>query len=214
MSFINFPDPREVLGDIIHVGGLLSVENLLNAYRRGIFPWPYGDWLPWVCPERRAVLEFKNLHVPRSLKKIKGRVPFTFTIDKAFEAVINACALIPRAHEEGTWITLQIIRGYTELHKAGYAHSVEAWDGNSLVGGLYGVDAGGAFAGESMFYLRPYASKLALLYLIEHLESRGATWLDVQVMTPHMNALGTINISRNAFIEKLNDALSQRLKLF
>ncbi len=214
MSFINFPDPRDIPGDIIYVGGLLSIGNLLNAYRRGIFPWPYGDWLPWVSPEQRAILEFKNLHVPRSLRKMKQRAPFTFTIDKAFDAVINACSLIPRAHEEGTWITQEVIRGYTELHKAGYAHSVEAWEGNSLVGGLYGVDSGGIFAGESMFYLRPYASKLALLYLIEYMESRGATWLDVQVMTPHMNALGSVNITRDEFIEKLDITLKKGLQLF
>lgn len=211
---INFPDPKDVVGDIVYVGGELTTENLLNAYRKGIFPWPYQGWLPWVCPEQRAILEFKNLHIPRSVRKVQKRSTFTFTINKAFESVINACALIPRAHEDGTWITAQIISSYVQLHKEGYAHSVEAWEGDSLVGGLYGVDMGGAFTGESMFYIKPYASKLAFLYLIEHLKSRGAEWLDNQVMTPHMELMGSTHITRDEFLAKLNAALKKGLKLF
>jgi leucyl/phenylalanyl-tRNA--protein transferase len=214
MSLINFPDPRSVIGDIIHVGGALTTENLLNAYRNGIFPWPYQGLLPWVSPEQRAILEFKNLHIPRSLRKIQKRTPFTFTIDKAFESVINACALVPRVHEDSTWITPQMIRAYIQLHKDRHAHSVETWEGDRLVGGLYGVDSGGIFSGESMFYLKPNASRLALLHLIEHIKSRGAEWLDVQVMTPHLSALGATQISRDAFLEKLKAALSHGLKLF
>ena len=214
MSLINFPDPRSVVGDVVYVGGALTTENLLTAYRNGIFPWPYQGWLPWVSPEQRAILEFKNLHIPRSLKKIQKRTSFTFTIDKAFEAVINACSLIPRAHEDGTWITPQIIRGYVQLHKDGHAHSIETWEDDSLVGGLYGVDSGGVFSGESMFYLKPNASRLALLYLIEHIKSRGAEWLDVQVMTPHLSVLGATHISRDAFLEKLKTTLEQELRLF
>jgi leucyl/phenylalanyl-tRNA---protein transferase len=211
---INFPDPRDVVGDVVYVGGELTTENLLNAYRNGIFPWPYEGWLPWVCPEQRAILEFKNLHIPRSLRKIQKRSHFTFTIDKAFESVINACSLVPRAHEDGTWITQQMIRGYIQLHKDGHAHSVEAWEEDKLIGGLYGVDSGGAFSGESMFYLKPYASRLALLHLIEQMKSSGAKWLDVQMMTPHMQAIGATHITRDAFLEKLNKALEKGLQLF
>jgi leucyl/phenylalanyl-tRNA--protein transferase len=214
MALIHFPDPREIIGDIVFVGGALTTENLLRAYRSGIFPWPYEGWLPWVSPEERAILEFKDLHIPRSLRKIQRRAPFTLTIDKAFELVINACALVPRAHERGTWITPQMIRAYTKLHELGHAHSVEAWEGDTLVGGLYGVDAGGAFSGESMFYLRPYASRLALLHLIEHLKSRGLEWIDVQMITPHIKVLGAKEISRDEFLKKLSAALEKGLQLF
>jgi leucyl/phenylalanyl-tRNA--protein transferase len=107
-----------------------------------------------------------------------------------------------------------MIRAYSELHDEGRAHSVEAWDGEELVGGIYGVDAGGAFAGESMFYLRPNASKLALLHLIEHLATRGLDWLDIQVMTPHMKVFGARNISRNQFLKRLRDSLERGLRLF
>lgn len=214
MSLINFPDPRDVVGDIVYVGGALTTENLLRAYRSGIFPWPYEGWLPWVCPEQRAILEFKDLRIPRSLRKIRKRQPFTFTIDKAFEAVIHACSLVPRAHEDGTWITAQMIRAYVRLHKDGHAHSVEAWEDGSLVGGLYGVDSGGVFSGESMFYLKPYASRLSLLHLIEHMKSRGAEWIDIQMMTPHMQSLGATSINRDDFLEKLKATLNKGLILF
>ncbi|HKP72319.1 MAG TPA: leucyl/phenylalanyl-tRNA--protein transferase, partial [Pyrinomonadaceae bacterium] len=192
MSLIDFPDPRDApFGDIVAVGGNLQTCNLLNAYARGIFPWPVEGWpLTWFSPQERAILEFADLNVPRSLAKVRRRAPYRITIDRAFGQVILTCARIKRTHEVGTWITPQIVRAYTELHALGHAHSVEAWEGDALVGGLYGVDAGGAFAGESMFYLRPNASKLALLFLVEHLRARGATWLDCQVMTPHMAALG------------------------
>jgi leucyl/phenylalanyl-tRNA--protein transferase len=230
MSLINFPNPRThrfaewVLfgdyfyqaGDIILFGGEMSAENLRRAYRLGIFPWHIeGLPLPWFCPEWRAILEFDELHVSRTLKKEQKKTNFTFTIDKAFREVIKNCAGVKRSHEEGTWITKEFIQAYIELHEEGAAHSIEAWDKNGeLVGGLYGVDAGGTFAGESMFHLRPNASKLALLHLIEHLKSRGASWLDIQVMTPHMEAFGARDISRNDFLIKLEKALAKGLKLF
>ncbi len=215
MSLIQFPDPREAYADIVVIGGALTAENLLRAYRRGIFPWPIEGWpLTWFCPEERAILEFKDLHVPRSLRQIRKRAPFHFTIDQDFPAVIRHCAQIERRDEAGTWITPQMIRAYSELHRAGHAHSVEAWAGDQLVGGLYGVDAGGAFAGESMFYLRPSASKLALLHLIDYLQSRGAEWLDAQVMTPHIAALGAQAIPRDEFLNKLATTQARGLKLF
>jgi len=121
---------------------------------------------------------------------VKRQKPFRFTIDQAFAEVIVACAQVKRTGESGTWITSQMMRAYCQLHEQGHAHSVEAWEGNTLVGGLYGVDAGGAFSGESMFCYRSNASKLALLYLIEHLQKMGLDWIDIQMMTPHMEALG------------------------
>ena len=213
---IEFPDPRGApYGDIVAVGGNMSPANLLAAYRRGIFPWPIEGWpLTWFSPRERAVLDFRDLHVPRSLARERGRTALRFTVDQDFAGVVRACAQIPRPEQEGTWITREIYENYCALHRAGHAHSVEAWERGALVGGIYGVDAGGAFAGESMFYLRPNASKLALLHLVEHLAARGLGWLDIQVMTPHMQTLGAKLISREKFLDRLAEALARRLDLF
>lgn len=216
MALIRFPNPEQAAVEgIVVIGGELHAANLLQAYRRGIFPWPIDGWpLPWFCPEERAILDFRDLHVSRSLQREVKRAPFRLTIDKDFSAVVHACANAERKDEIGTWITPDMIRAYCELHDEGHAHSVEAWEGDSLVGGIYGVDAGGAFAGESMFYARPNASKLALLHLIEYLNERGLDWLDIQVMTPHMHAFGAKEIIRREFLRKLDTALERGLKLF
>jgi leucyl/phenylalanyl-tRNA--protein transferase len=230
MFSINFPDPRThefaewVLfgdyyyhaSDIIAFGGEMTTENLRKAYRNGIFPWHIGGLpLPWFCPEWRAVLEFDELHIPKSLRKEFRKTRFTFTIDKAFRAVIEHCARVKRNRETGTWITRQFIEVYTRFHEAGDAHSVEVWDTDgTLVGGLYGVDMGGVFGGESMFHLRSNASKFALLYLIEHLKRRGATWIDIQVMTPHFEVLGAKEIERKEFLSKLDNTQQIGLRLF
>lgn len=230
MASNTFPDPLKhrfaewaIFGefyyhasDIIGFGGELAVENLREAYQKGIFPWYIeGMPLPWFCPEKRAILEFENLHIPKSLAKARRRSSFSFTIDKDFESVISACAETPRNLEDGTWITKDFIRTYTELHKMGQAHSTEVWDEEGkLIGGLYGVDAGGLFCGESMFFRKPNASKLALLFLIEHLASRGASWIDIQVMTPHMKVLGAIEIDRIEFLTKLRSEQEKQLVLF
>jgi leucyl/phenylalanyl-tRNA---protein transferase len=216
MGLIDFPDPANApYGDIIALGGRLCTDNLLQAYRRGIFPWPM-DGLPlvWFSPQKRAILEFKDLHVPRRLARIRKNTPLLCTIDKNFEAVISHCARIKRTGEDGTWITPQMLRAYNELHRSGYAHSVEVWDGEQLAGGLYGVDADGSFSGESMFHLRPNASKLALLHLIDYLKERGLNWIDIQVLTPHMMALGAREISRDEFLLKLKATRARRLKIF
>jgi leucyl/phenylalanyl-tRNA--protein transferase len=217
MFVIDFPDPRFAAADedIMAFGGPLSTENLLRAYRRGIFPWPIeGLPLPWFCPAERAIIEFKELHVPRSLRHARNRSQLRFSFNEAFPAVIRACAQTPRAGETGTWITPQIARSYSELNQMGHAHSVEAWEGDQLVGGLYGVEVDGAFGGESMFYLRPNASKLALLFLIERLQARGLDWMDIQMMTPHMAALGAKVIGREEFLDRLAQTRSRGLKLF
>src|SRR5438128_8020494 len=222
MLSTTFPDPREYefpewllfgeyyyrASDIVSVGQTLTLANVREAYLKGIFPWHVdGMPLPWYCPERRAVLEFSELHIPKSLEKEWRKGRFTFSIDKCFSDVIEQCSLAKRSRGMGgTWITADFIRVYGELHREGMAHSVEVWDADrQLAGGLYGVDAGGVFCGESMFFKVPNASKLALLFLVDHLIARGATWLDAQVMTPHLEALGAKEIDRREFLDKLKE---------
>ncbi|HEX6085905.1 MAG TPA: leucyl/phenylalanyl-tRNA--protein transferase [Thermoanaerobaculia bacterium] len=210
-----FPDPRYARSDVVALGEDLRVQTLREAYRKGIFPWPHDEVpLPWFSPRRRAVIFFDELHVGRSLRKAQKRAPYTFTIDCDFRAVIEACAVSERPDQDGTWIAPEIIDAYTRFHAAGDVHSVEAWQDGTLVGGLYGVDAGGVFTGESMFHRRPDASKLALLFLIEHLQSRGATFVDCQVMTPHMEALGAREIPRGKFLDLLAEAQAKGTRLF
>lgn len=230
MSSQAFPDPRTFrypewvsIGsylyrshDVVSFGTPLTVQNVREAYLKGIFPWnTEGIPLPWHCPERRAVLKFNDLRIPRSLEQTRRKNEFSFTIDKDFRTVIHQCALAYRPGQRGTWISPEFETIFSELHVEGMAHSVEAWDGEGeLVGGLYGIDAGGVFCGESMFFKKPNASKLALLFLIDHLLSRGSTWLDTQVTTPHMEGLGAKEMSRNEFLDKLVETQVLDLKLF
>jgi len=202
--------------EVVSFGDPLTIENVREAYQKGIFPWHMdGIPLPWYCPERRAILEFADLHIPKSLEKAQRRNEFTFTIDKTFDRVMEECSRTPRPGQGGTWITDEFIDVYSRLHDEGMAHSIEAWDADGeLAGGLYGVDAGGVFCGESMFFKKPNASKLSLLFLIDHLRSRGATWLDAQVMTPHMKAFGAKEISRRDFVNRLHAEQKGNKKLF
>jgi leucyl/phenylalanyl-tRNA---protein transferase len=210
-----FPDPRYARGDVVAVGDDLRVETLRDAYRHGIFPWPHEELpLPWFSPRRRTVLFFDEVHAGRTLRRSMRRSRYEITIDRAFPDVIRACASAPRGDQGGTWIGPEIISAYTRLHRAGDAHSVEVWEGDELVGGLYGVDAGGVFTGESMFHRAPDASKLALLFLVEHLRGRGAAWLDCQVMTDHMRALGAREVARPRFLDMLAEAQARGLRLF
>ena len=225
-----FPDPRTYefpewvlvgeyfyhAADVVTFGTPLTVETVSEAYRKGIFPWYMRNVpLPWYCPEQRAILEFDELNVSRSLAKSQRQARFSFTIDSDFDAVIQSCAAAKRPEQGGTWITADFMSVYSALHSQGMAHSVEAWNqGGQLVGGLYGVDAGGVFCGESMFHLESNASKLALLFLIEHLRKRGSTWLDAQVMTPHLEAFGAKEIGRRTFLEKLMESQLAKLDLF
>ena len=210
-----FPDPRYVPGDVVALGDDLSPDTLMDAYRHGIFPWP-TEWmpLPWFSPRRRAIVRFDQLHVPRSLRYARRRSLWRFTIDHSFPDVITACASTPRPGQQGTWIFPEVVHAYTRLHLLGHAHSVEVWEEEELIGGVYGVDAGGVFNGESMFYRRPNASKLAILFLIEHLASRGLDWMDIQMMTPHMKALGATTIKRDRFLDLVAATQARGLTLF
>jgi leucyl/phenylalanyl-tRNA--protein transferase len=216
MAIVEFPDPeRADEHGIVAVGGDLEPASLRLAYRHGIFPWPVeGLPLLWFSPAERGVLEFAELHVSRSLVRERRRGRFRLSIDAAFPQVIRACARVPRRGQRGTWITRQILRAYVRLHELGVAHSVEAWDGERLAGGVYGVDVDGAFAAESMFHLEPNASKLALWHLVEHLASRGLDWLDVQVLSPHLERLGAKEIPRAAFLATLARTRARGLVLF
>lgn len=198
------------------MGTPLTIENVREAYSKGIFPWYTPEIpLPWHSPDPRAILIFNEITIPRSLAKVRRQGKFTFTIDRDFRSVIEACSEADRPDQPGTWITREFIDVFVEAHEAGFAHSVEAWNARGeLVGGLYGVDAGGVFCGESMFYRETNASKLALLFLIDHLRERGATWLDIQVMTPHLAALGAREIPRRQFLAHLHTAQTTGLKLF
>jgi len=225
-----FPDPRKYtypewvsIGDylyrshdVIAFGTPLTVANVREAYLKGIFPWnTEGIPLPWHCPEWRAVLDFEELNIPRSLEKARRKGDMTFSIDRDFRSVIHECALAYRPGQRGTWISPEFEKVFSELHDSGTAHSVEAWNAEGdLVGGLYGIDADGVFCGESMFFKTPNASKLALIHLIDHLRSRGAKWLDTQVITPHMQALGAREIGRNEFLDRLKQTQELKLKLF
>jgi leucyl/phenylalanyl-tRNA---protein transferase len=182
----------------------LTTERLLDAYRHGIFPWPTDRYEPmlWWSPDPRAVLPLDGMHISRRLARRLRSGEFCARINTAFERVIASCA---RGHgrEKGTWLTAEMIAAYTELHRLGHAHSVEAWQGDQLVGGVYGVAIGGLFAAESMFYRVRDASKAALARLVEHLRLRGYRLLDVQQWTPHTGSLGVTEIPRREYLRRL-----------
>ena len=217
MPILRFPDPRHTGPEgVVALGGDLHPDSLRLAYSQGIFPWPMeGMPLLWFCPPERAILDFARLHIPRSLARERRRSRLTFTIDRAFDQVIEGCQGARRPGQEGTWITPAMRQAYCRFHRLGYAHSAEAWDeGGNLVGGIYGVAVEGTFAGESMFYRQPYASKLAMLHLIDHLGSRGLDWMDIQMMTPHMQAMGAREIPRDVFLRRLKATQARGLALF
>lgn len=199
-----FPDPRQALEGVVDLSDDLRVERLLEAYSFGIFPWPHED-LPtlWYSPEERGVLDFAEFHVPRSLEKASRRQSFTFTFNRAFRDVIKACSEMKRPGQKGTWITNKMLSAYLDFHAAGYAHSLEVWRGERLVGGLYGVYVGGVFCGESMFYREANASKLALVRMVDHLRNQGLSWMDIQMVTPALESFGGKYISRDEFLERL-----------
>lgn len=210
-----FPDPRRARGDIVAVGTDYHPETLIDAYRHGIFPWPNDETpLPWFCPEERAILRFERIHLSRSLVRARKQTQWKLSIDRAFDAVIRGCSDASRPDQDGTWIYPEVVAAYSELHRLGVAHSAEVWEADELIGGIYGIDSGGAFGGESMFHRRPNASKFALLHLTDHLAARGLDWMDIQVLTPHMESLGAELIDRDDFLDRLRDTQRRGLRLF
>ncbi|WP_415062736.1 leucyl/phenylalanyl-tRNA--protein transferase [Bdellovibrio sp.] len=205
-SSVDFPDPRDTLAEgIIAVGGKLDVGTLYAAYSRGIFPWPQPN-LPmlWFSPERRGILEFKDFKVSESLQRFRRKNPqIEFTVNKDFPHVMEECAKQPRPGQEGTWITPMMKRAYHDFFKAGYCLSVEVREDNILIGGIYGVLVEGVFSGESMFYKKPNASKLALWYLVDLLKSQGHEWMDVQMVTPVVGSMGGKYVDREDYLEML-----------
>lgn len=207
---IIFPDPVYANPDgLLAAGGDLSEERLLLAYRNGIFPWyAPGDPILWWCPDPRCVLFPEDLKVSKSMRPYFNQRKFEVTHDRCFSDVMQACAKQPRNGQAGTWITREMVEGYTRLHEAGYAHSVEVWKDKELVGGLYGIAIGKVFFGESMFARASNASKFGFISLVRQLEAQGFTLIDCQQETSHLLSLGATAISRPEFLQTLraNDA--------
>ena len=206
-----FPDPELAERDgLLAAGGDLSVERLLAAYAAGVFPW-YSEGLPilWWSPDPRLVLFPAELHLSRSLRRTLRSGRYRVRADTAFERVIRRCAGRPRPGQDGTWITPEMIQAYLRLHRRGVAHSFEAWDGEGLAGGLYGVSLGAAFFGESMFAERPDASKVAFARSVEWLAARGFHFVDCQVKTAHLERFGAREIPRREFLARLGRALAR-----
>lgn len=206
-----FPPLARALAEpngLLAAGGDLSPERLVAAYRRGIFPW-YSEGQPilWWSPDPRMVLPVAGFRVSRSLRKRVAARTFETRVDTAFRDVVGACAAVPRPGQRGTWITAEMVDAYCELHRLGYAHSVESWRDGRLVGGLYGLALGAAFFGESMFHLERDASKVALVHLVARLRAGGFRLLDTQFVTPHLASLGAIPVPRTAYRRMLDAAV-------
>nr|AUN36961.1 leucyl/phenylalanyl-tRNA--protein transferase [uncultured bacterium] len=196
-----FPPVDEAEDGLLAVGGDLSPERLLLAYRSGIFPWySRGEPILWWSPDPRAVLFPGEFHCSRSLAKEIRRGGFSVTMDTAFPQVIQSCAKAPRKHEAGTWIVPQMQAAYIQMHELGYAHSIETWREGQLVGGLYGMCLGGMFFGESKFSSTADASKIALAALVAHCPVWGLALIDSQVANPHMLSLGARDITRTEYL--------------
>jgi leucyl/phenylalanyl-tRNA---protein transferase len=199
-----FPSPRLLRGDLVCEGADLEPATILSGYRSGVFPMPIDDRLAWWSPNPRGILPLDGLHVSRSLQKSCGR--FEIRTDTAFRSVMERCADPRRPHG---WITQPFLDAYGRLHDMGWAHSVEAWQDNRLVGGLYGLAIGGLFAGESMFHEVTDASKVVLVALVSGLQNGGFSLLDVQWKTDHLARLGVQEISRKRYLEQLVQAREQ-----
>jgi leucyl/phenylalanyl-tRNA---protein transferase len=205
-----FPNPASAPADEpLAFGGDLSLSTLIQAYRLGIFPWfSPGETIQWWSPDPRAMFVVDEFHVPRRLARTIRSGLFSCTINTAFEAVMSGCA----ERDEGTWIGRKIIKAYSALHKAGHAHSVEVWQGTDLVGGIYGVQVGALFAGESMFSRVSDASKVAMVHLIGHLKKQGFLVLDAQVLNNHTESLGAVNVPRSSFLNLLAELRDRQLE--
>jgi leucyl/phenylalanyl-tRNA--protein transferase len=199
-----FPPADEATEDgLLAIGGDLSVERLLFAYRHGIFPWFEEDIPLWWCPDPRFVLFPAELKISKSMQQVINKNQFQFKINTAFEATIRNCKTVKRKDDAGTWITNEVEKAYINLHKKNYAVSAEAWQNNILVGGLYGIRLGDIFFGESMFSNVPNASKFAFIKYVEQLKEENVRLIDCQVYTQHLESLGARMITRKSFIELL-----------
>lgn len=210
---IEFPPPWLARSDgLLCIGGDLSLERLLLAYQNGIFPWfSEKEPLLWWSPDPRLVLFPSTIKVSRSLKKTIKRTPFRVTVDNAFEQTIVSCSQPRQNHLDGTWLLPEMIDAYIRLHQHGYAHSIETWHGNDLVGGLYGVCLGGSFFGESMFCREKDASKIALSALATLLNTHGFDMIDCQVTTPHLQNMGAVEVSRETFLKTLTPSIARKM---
>jgi leucyl/phenylalanyl-tRNA---protein transferase len=208
-----FSDPEEAgAGGVVGVGADLEPETLVHGYRQGIFPWPHpGAPLPWFSPDPRGVIPLDELRISRSLRQRLRRCGWQTTVDAAFDQVIAACAE-PRSGE-GTWITTRMRAAYRRLHRLGWAHSLEVWDGAALVGGLYGVVLGGVFTGESMFHRASDASKVALVDLVARFAEAGGRLIDVQLVTPHLARLGAREVPRADYLALLRQVRDDQVRL-
>lgn len=203
-----FPDPRQADEEgLVAVGGDMSVDQLLLAYRSGIFPWTARP-VTWWSPDPRAIFELDRFHVSRSLERVLRKEIFKVTKDTAFTEVMKGCAT-PAPGRRTTWISPEFLRAYAALHEAGFAHSLECWSAGVLAGGIYGVAIGGFFAGESMFHRVSNASKVALWHLVSHLRQRGFVLFDIQMLTPITTQLGGVNIPRKEYLSRLKGALKK-----
>lgn len=206
-----FPDPWELRPfgpGLVALGGDLEPETLLEAYRKGNFPWEAGPPIPWFSPDPRLILVPRGFRASDSLRKLGRQGKLRVTFDRDFAGVIRGCAAMPRPGQAGTWITAEVIAAYTELHRRGVVHSVETWEGEALVGGLYGLAIGKAFFGESMFARRSDASKLAFYALCRHLHAAGFHFVDCQQDTRHLRSLGAVTVPRLRYLRLLEAALS------
>jgi leucyl/phenylalanyl-tRNA--protein transferase len=207
-SEIRFPDPESASAEgMVAVGGDLTVERLLAAYGRGIFPWTFNP-ITWWSPDPRGIIELDNFHISESLAKAIRRQALEVTMNTAFQQVVQACAA-PGPKRRSTWITKVFIEAYTGLHAQGHAHSVECWKNGQLVGGVYGVAIGGLFAGESMFHFVDNASKIALHHLVQHLRQRQFQLFDIQMVTAATQPLGARAISRHEYLQRLATAVAR-----
>ena len=208
-----FPPVHLAEDGLLALGGDLRPERLLLGYTQGIFPW-YAENLPilWHSPDPRMVMTTQDLVVQRSLRKSIKKRPFAITMDTAFPRVLEGCASVPRPGQTGTWLIPEMVDAYTRLHDLGFAHSIEAWSGDELVGGLYGVSLGAAFFGESMFATAPDASKIAFVYCVRQLDAWGITLVDCQVHTEHLERFGAYEVSRMQYLDMLRAALDQPTK--
>jgi len=196
---------------LVAIGGDLRPERLLHAYRQGVFPWYDEDGpIMWWSPDPRAIFELDGFHISRRLRRTLHSQRFTTTIDRDFAGVIRGCAIRPG---EGTWITPDMIEAYENLHRLGYAHSIETWHGDVLAGGVYGVALGGFFAGESMFTRVRDGSKVALACLIDRLRQRRFQLFDIQFLTDHTTRLGAVEIPRSEYLARLEQALRCEVNL-